>query len=401
MISTSLIRKKRIAVVALAVLGVPFVSACGGTATTSMSATSSPSAAASVAPSSSAAPAISSSAAPANAQAPLPSGLLPAHANVHWDNSASCQSFDLNKVKVHMANKKVIQLVGGRDYHRAVGCVDGFAAVTASNDLAVRGEQDSGVYLGADYDKLKSKSDILIATFNGKRWEIDSAKQEVDSLPTLRQINRKDPRSALSLATAALKKMGVMVDDVTQLIGPDTPTWRHDSGSPWTPLDSKFFVGEKRKDWTVTNVYTVNRITPGGDATVYDQFGVETIGLNYDEIDPIFGDLSKQCGTPADYAILDRVPTSLTDDGKAVQLALLSVRGQGKKSTVSFRLIPQNAPEEGSDCDLPFSMKMGKNWVHAVLKYDIGFESDQEVKAFKDSFEWKDAIHFAQSLREK
>lgn len=382
--------RKRYLTLALAVSLLPALSACAGGAAVSTSSS----------PSSSTNATTASATSSEDSSSKLPNGLLSAHANVYWEDSAACQAFDLQKVRVHLAKKKVISLVAGKDYHRAVGCLDGFAVITSSTDLGENAVNHGDIKLGQDYPDLRA-GDLLISLWNGSGWDINIKDQGLESIPSLRRTLGTEPQTSLAAATSALKKRGANLQDATQLIGPNAPTWRHDSGSSWAPFDSKFFTGEIRKDWHLADNFSEQGIRPGGIVGVYDQFGANVFGVSFIEVNTLDGDQSKECGVHTNYTVLDTAPTLLKSNGKALNVALVRYQESGKKSLVDARLIPASAPTNGSKCDIPYFIQIGKNWVNAELKSRVGLESDQEVKAYKESFEWQDATHFAQSLRSK
>jgi hypothetical protein len=332
-----------------------------------------------------------------NSMNSLPNGLLPAHPSVYWDESPECQAFDISKVMVSNPNVEDPEpLNGSPEDNPVVGCYGGYAAYVGIPDRVFYEQELSDVFTG-----------LYIAKWDGDQWLVDHNTNidgiegfvQISSYPTLRAFPNDEGKTAAETAKDLLKALRVSVDDPEKLLGPNTASWApSEPAKSWTefPIASDGLTGEKRDDWSVVSKTAGMAPALVYETRVFDQHGAYAAMINRHSRKP-----TASCDDPAaTYAVESTSDIRLlAKNDEALALKLVSVTDALGRKTSSFKILPKGTATAGAACDLEQTLDLPDGtFMETTISPTLGFESAEEIDAFKSSQYMQDMTRFAESL---
>lgn len=334
-----------------------------------------------------------------NGESPgLPNGLQPAHPLVFWEDSDSCNAFDVTTVMLEsLSNGEPAALGGTAENNLVVGCLEGYAAYIAMPESAV-----------FDQQLLEESKVINIATWDGERWIVKVHPSEsggderasVDFFPDLRADPKPTEGTAMERMDARLASLGISVSDTQKLVGPNLPSWAPQESNGWTDFNAsdQGFAGVKSMGWFMGARTTDHGTYTQDEVRMFDMYGATAIKLtrrtssNPDEI-------FKCEDSTATYQVDGSAPVNLRSGTGALAVALVTIKYATGAESTTVRLIPENTSSDGKLCDLPYVLYFGDEYyMDPNLRPPYGFETESERDGFLASQEWRDLVQFAKDL---
>lgn len=346
----------------------------------------------------------------------LPNGLVPAHDDVWFDDSAACRALEVGSVVGRGSDGRPAGYLEGEPWQYPVtGCVDDMAGLLMSDRWFFESGIDDAV-LG-----------ILVARWEDGMWVLEGARDQVEggatvtpyqSWPMLdRYYLPGDPTPEERMA-AQYGQLGV--DEVTgeRLLGPqEILAWTYPTPTQaWTPGAAGPVEFSWRDDaaWA-HRAYTADGTLPpssssssASDASASDSAGAATAMDVIEFYDPHSKRVATLMASPegegltceapdVSYRLEGRAATSLVSSDGPLAVALVTApEVLGPEVTLTM-LVPASVPETGRWCDLPREHAVGSVVVRlSGAEYQFG--SEEERAQYLASQEFADVVRLAQSF---
>ncbi|MBV1780477.1 hypothetical protein KRR55_15275 [Paeniglutamicibacter sp. ABSL32-1] len=341
----------------------------------------------------------------------LPNGLFPAYDGAHFADDAACRALSLPEMQFADVNGKLSNPGLEAEAFALIGCLDGFAAFTPSEQYRTELMVDD-VAAG-----------MLIAKWNPEagHWASSPVKlaedgvevhQEYLSWPLLRGYTYEADETAEQRMNRAIKDKGIPAEVAETLFGPNEPSWMEtETGAERITYDNTL-LEVTHPSW---DMYEIMRDQNGKvlesavadprEASVYqlmffDSHGKAVFNLGLFTDDRAGQDESETCDDPSGtYTLHGLSPTSVAVDEGKLALGLVTetdVFGI-ERSTVS--LVPADSATEGRLCDLATSFHLdGKMLQSEAWTGYLGFKDATERTAYLQSSEYLRAREVAASL---
>lgn len=310
----------------------------------------------------------------------LPDGLKPAHGEVFWEDSDACKSFTYEQLNAAYTNES----------SPVIGCSEGYVAFF--NKSFQYYTQLPDAQKDGDY------ATVHFAQWNGESWNMEPYVGTALSYPELRNLTRDPSMTLEAQMNQQLMDANVWAVDINKLMGPNVPEWTSQTKTnSWvsSKIGDTQLTGNLRSDWTVVP-------QDFGDGQtwsyIFDEFGGYHYGFNFAATATApDATCTEQDGT---YRIEKSEKISLTHDGQALSIALVSVKNSVYGDYNRIMFVPTKAAKSGDYCSLPEWYHVGENqYVGQFINANLFLESKREIASFAKSQGWKDTVRFAQSLQ--
>lgn len=325
----------------------------------------------------------------------LPNGLVPAHDEVFFEDSAACEALDVTQVLTQGDHA----LATEPWEYPVVGCVDGIAALNMSDRW----------FSAADVDDVAAG--IILARWEDDRWAVEDPQELPDgtvavpvyhSWPALLGYRLPgDPPAAQRMAEQ-YAQIGVDAETGQRLLGPETVAWT---------------VGTPAGSWASGTAGPAEFSWRSDAAWAHDELGGAAAGGGADDVrhevayfDPRSKSVARltvttregeqpECATTdATYLVEGREPTRLQSQLGPLDVGLVTAVDALGVELSTTRYVPSAAPDSGAWCDLPEEHIVGDVAVQLDgARYQ--FRTADERAAYLASQEFADIVRLATSIR--
>lgn len=339
----------------------------------------------------------------------LPNFLVPAHQDVYFEDAPECDTLDLRTLTFTDANGERTKMPDNPKAYPVVGCVDGFAAIMASDLAFVDGDYPDG------------STGVFIARWEDGSWGIDQAVNpgiqdpfglQVMSWPALR--GRGDPANppGNSGQDSRFESMGLDEKRAEKLLGPNVPSWMgpkaatefNDYGN--TMLSIRYPAEWEMREFLVDGEGNIlddpMKIEPadaaGYDLLFFDLRGKQVFSMMSSE--KVSNDEATKCLEPeSTYVLEGESPSGVIAETGPMKLAMMTTTEAGGALDSTVGLLPGDTPSSGRLCDVQHDVVVnGRAFSSSRWIRPMGFKNQAERDAYVKSPEYMDAMEVAEGL---
>ncbi|QXQ11441.1 hypothetical protein [Paeniglutamicibacter sp. Y32M11] len=344
----------------------------------------------------------------------LPNGLFPAYDGVHFADDQACRALSLPQLQVADARGKLSTPGYDTKAFAIIGCVQGFAAFTPSDQFKVEQqvEDTSGGMLIATWDPAAEHWVSSPTKLTDDGVEVH---QEYLSWPLLRGFTYEADQTPEQRMNLAIKELGIDPEIVAELFGPNVPSWMEtETGVERVPYGNSV-LEVTHPAWTQ---YELLRDSEGKEMdqvtndprdaatyhlTFFDAHGKAVFNLAIFDDDRPGEDGTETCNDPAGtYTLNGLSPTSVVVDEGKLALGLITQSDYFGIERSAVSLVPADSAAQGKLCDLATAFHLNGKMVQsdAWTGY-MGFKDAAERDTYLASSEYLRAQEVAASLRLK